>query len=76
VNKDSPVGRVMTLEDAMTFWTRCQEAEKVMGKLSREERLAILGTIGKEVTVEELKDLCAGKKVLVIKEKDNASQEG
>jgi hypothetical protein len=63
----------MTLDEAMKFWTRCQEAEKIMGPLSREERLAILGTIGKEITKEELQELCAGKKVLVVKEKDHAS---
>ena len=72
MNPDSPVGRIMTLDDAMVFWTRVRDAEAVMGPLSKDERLAILGTVGKEVTLEELTDLMQGKRTLIVKEKDNA----
>lgn len=60
----------MTLGDAMAYWTKVAEAEKVMGPLTREEKLVILGTIGTEITAEELKDLVKGKKTLVIKQKE------
>lgn len=71
MNKDSAVGRIMTIDEAMLFWARCQEAEKVMGPLDREERMVILGTIGTELTLWELKELMAGKRVLIVKEKDH-----
>ena len=78
MNKGSPVGRIMTLDEAIQFWERCIEAEKIMGKLGPDEKLAILKTIGKEVTLEELADLCNGKKTLVIKsskENNDATEE-
>lgn len=71
---DQSIGRIMTLDDAMEYYQRCMDAEKVIGKLTYDERLAILRTLGKNITVEELTDLIAGKRILHIKskEKDDA----
>ncbi len=74
MNKDSSVGRVMTLDQAMVFWIRCQEAEKVMGKLSYSERMVILKTIGKDITLEDLADKLRSKKILVIKRKSDENK--
>jgi hypothetical protein len=52
------------------FW---QEAEKALGeKLIRDEREKLLQSmqLGKEMSIEDLRELMAGKKVLVVKEKE------
>lgn len=66
MNRDSSVGRVLTVDEACQFYQRCADAEKIMGKLSTEERKVILSTVGKDITLEDLQDMLAGKKVLNI----------
>jgi hypothetical protein len=75
MDKRAKAGYMMTLDDAIKFWTRCQEAEKALGQpLNREERehLLISMQLGKEMSVEDLRELMANKKTLIIKEKGNA----
>jgi hypothetical protein len=67
----------MTIDDAIAFWTRRQEAEKALGsKLTREESEKLLQSmrLGQELTLEELLELMQGKKVLIVKDK-NAPRE-
>ena len=71
MNKDSQAGRLITPDEGLEFFKRVMKAEKVLGPLSTEERITILNTIGKEVTIEDLRDMLAGKRVLVVKEKQN-----
>lgn len=66
---DESVGRIMTVDQAIVYYERVAEAEKAMGPLSREEKLVILRTVGKDITAEELQSLVQGKKVLKIEEK-------
>ncbi len=73
MDKRTKAGYLMTLDDAIKFWTRCQEAEKALGQsLTREERehLLVAMKCGKEMSVEELREFVAGKKVLVVKDKN------
>jgi hypothetical protein len=73
MDKRAKIGYSMTLEEAMKFWTRCQEAEKALGeKLNREERekLLIAMQLGKELSLEDLREMMAGKKVLIVKDKN------
>lgn len=67
---DQSAGRILTLDEAMEFYKRCMEAEKSMGALTYDDRLVILGTVGKNITIEELADVLAGKRVLVLKSKE------
>lgn len=64
------VGRVMTPVQAEEFYTRCMDAEKAMGPLSREERLIILNSLGNDITLEELRELVAGKRILIVRGKE------
>ena len=72
MTKETTVGRILTPDEGIAFFERCIAAEKVMGELSLDERVAILNTLGSPITVEELADLVQGKRVLVVKEKPNA----
>lgn len=67
---DRSIGRILTLADAEAFWTQIHEAEKVLGPLSREERMVILEKFGSNITTEELVDLMKGKRVLIVKDKN------
>lgn len=60
------VGRIMTLGDAMEFWKRCAEAEKVMGPLSIEEKTVILNNFGKEISKDEMLEMLKTKRALKI----------
>jgi len=71
VNKDSQAGRLVTQDQALEFFTRVHEAEKTLGPLSLDERMAILNTIGTEVTLEDLRDTIRGKRVLVVRSKED-----
>lgn len=74
MNKDHPVGFVLKAELAFKFFERVGEAEKAFGKeLTREEREHLLAAMmkGKELTLEELQDMMAGKRILIIKGKDS-----
>jgi acetyl-CoA carboxylase beta subunit len=75
VNKDSVVGVILNLDQAIAFWTRCKEVEEKGYKLDLEERRMLLKSmrLGHEITLEDLRDLCSDKKTLVIKGKDNAN---
>lgn len=64
---DVSVGRIMTVDEAMTYYQRVMDAEKVMGKLTREEKMVILKTVGQDITLEALQELMKAKKVLRIK---------
>jgi len=78
MDKRARAGYMLTLDDAIKFWTRCQEAEKALGeKLTREEREKLLQSmqIGKEMTVEDLRELMQNKKTLIIKDKNNTQDE-
>lgn len=72
MNPEQPIGRLMTLSEATTYFERVAAAEKVMGPLSVEERIVILGTIGKEVTAEDVQEMIKDKKVLRIMGDNNA----
>lgn len=67
---DIPVGRLLTLDEATEYYERVVEAEKVMGKLSAEEKTVILNSVGKAITLEDLVDLMAGKRSLFVRGKD------
>ena len=73
MNNDSPIGRVVTIEEAETFFLRVMEAEKLMGPITFDERLAILKTIGTEITAEELAIMLQGKRVLILKDRTGES---
>ena len=70
MNLDSSIGRAMNIDEAILFFERVAEAEKVMGPLSREERLVILSTLGKDITQEEFTEMIQGKKVLFFNPKE------
>ena len=67
MNPDSPVGRILSLDEASVFFERCMQAEKVMGPLSLEERRVILDNFGKELTLEDLTEMVKQKRALVLK---------
>lgn len=66
----SVIGRIMTIGDAILFYERVLQAEKVMGKLTEAERLVILKDFGKEVSREEFEEMLKDKKILRIKKGD------
>lgn len=67
---DQSAGRIVTADEGLEFFRRVGEAEKALGPLSYEDRLVILNTIGKNITVEELAEAIAGKRILVVKSKE------
>lgn len=71
MNEGTQIGRVWTLDEAMEYYQRCIDAEKIMGPLSVDEKLIIANSIGKSITEDDLADLLAGKRVLQIKQKES-----
>lgn len=71
MNKDSSVGRILSLDEATQFFERCIAAEKVMGELSREDRMVILSAFGTDISLEDLIDTIREKRVLQIKGDSN-----
>jgi hypothetical protein len=71
MTKDETAGFAITAAQGEEFFTRVMEAEKKMGPLSREERITILKTIGTEISLGELCEMMAGKRVLIVKDKNN-----
>jgi len=63
-------GFVLTAELGEEYFSRVIAAEKKMGPLSREERITILKSLGSPVTLEELLDMMAGKRVLIVKDQN------
>lgn len=70
---DISIGRIMTLAEAEQYFTRVIEAEKALGPLTRDERLAILKTVGKDITAEELQELVKEKKILRVTDKGDVN---
>jgi len=73
MDKLSRAGYMMTIDDAIAFWTRRREAEAALGeKLTREESEKLLQSmkLGKELTLEDLREIMASKKVLIVKDKN------
>jgi len=52
------------------------EAEKVLGPLTREEKMVILSKFGSDLTQDGLIELLQGKRVLIVKDKDAKTKEG
>jgi hypothetical protein len=78
MDKRAKAGYITTAEELEKFFMRVGEAEKALGKpLNREERehLFIAMQCGKEVTLEELAEMMAGKKVLIVKDKNTVQDE-
>lgn len=57
MNRDSSVGRILSLSEAEKFFERCIAAEKIMGELSREDKTVILSNFGNALSLEDLTDL-------------------
>ena len=70
MTRDETAGFIITAAQGAEFFTRVMEAEKKMGPLSREERITILKSLGTPITLGELMDQMAGKRVLIVKEKE------
>ena len=71
MNPDHIVGYVGNAEMLEQFFLRVIEAEKKMGPLSREERTVILQSMASPVTLEEVMDMIAGKRILIVKDSKN-----
>jgi hypothetical protein len=67
---DELAGFILTPETGGEYFRRVMEAEKKMGPLSQDERLTILKSLGKSITLGELLDMMAGKRVLIVKDQD------
>lgn len=65
----------MTLDETIRYYEAVEEAEKVMGPLSREEKMVILANFGKDLTHEELADMLAHKRALFVKGKDEKTKD-
>ena len=73
MDKRAKVGYVMTVDDALKFWTRCKEAEEALrDKLTREEREALLVSLqlGEELSVEDLQEMMKNKKTLIVRDQN------
>jgi hypothetical protein len=70
MTKDELAGFVMTPEIAEQYFLRVIEAEKVLGKLSVDEKIVILKSMASPLTLEEVTETIAGKRVLIVKEKE------
>lgn len=70
MTKDQIVGFVGTPETMYQYYLRVMEAEKKMGPLKLEEKLTILKSLNEPITLDELVDMMAGKRILVIKNKN------
>jgi hypothetical protein len=74
MDKRARAGYMMTLDEAIKFWERCIEAEKALGeKLTHDEKEKLLQAmhLGQELSLEDLLEVMKGKKVLVVKDKNN-----
>lgn len=71
MNKDSSIGRILSVDEALKFFERCIAASKIMGELSREDKMVILSNFGNDLTLEELTDMMKEKRILRIKGDDN-----
>ena len=69
MNPDSPVGRILTVDEAIAYYERIIEAEKAMGPLSREEKIVVLSKFGTGISLEELVDMMQAKRVLIVQDK-------
>jgi Mg/Co/Ni transporter MgtE len=69
MNQDSSVGRILSADEAYKFFEQVAEAEKIMGPLSREERLIILEKFGTDVTHYELSEMLKTKRALIVENK-------
>ncbi len=70
MNRDSSIGRMMSLDEAITFYERCMEAENHLGSpLTHEERLHLLNglKLGKDVTLEDYQDMMSSRKALILR---------
>lgn len=67
MTKEEIIGYTSTPEQMEQYFLRCIDAEKKMGPLSREERITILKSVGTPVTLDELTDMMAGKRILMVK---------
>jgi hypothetical protein len=67
---DETVGFIATAEMMEKYFLRVIEAEKKLGPLSREEKIVILKSLASPITLDELTDTIAGKRILVIKDKN------
>lgn len=70
MTKDDLAGFVMTAEVAEKYFLRVIEAEKIMGPLNVDERITILKSMAFPLTVDEVMQMVAGKRVLLVKDKD------
>lgn len=74
MNKDSIAAYAFkNADEAIAYFERCIAAEKVMGKLSHEEKIVILKTIATPVTVEDLVDLIQNQRVLALRHKQESN---
>jgi hypothetical protein len=76
MDKRAKAGYITNAGQLEKFFIRVHEAETALGKpMTREERehLFVSMQLGKEITLEELKDMMAGKKVLIVKDKNSES---
>ena len=70
MDRDKNVGFVLSAEEAEQFFIRVGEAEKILGPTTLEERIIIMKSMGKsEITLSELMDMIAGKRILIVENK-------
>ena len=60
----------MTLDQTIQYYEAVAAAEKVMGPLTREEKMVILAKFGSDLTHDGLIELLQGKRVLILKDKN------
>ena len=70
MDNEKEVARIMTLDDAMTYWERKRDAEAIMGPLTREECVLLIKDLGRSLTLGELVSELKDKRALIIKEKN------
>ena len=75
MTNDELAGFVITADVAEQFFLRVMEAEKRMGPLIRMERITILRSLASPLIFEELLDMMAGKRVLIVKDKNEETKE-
>lgn len=74
MDKQGIVGFVGTAESMCIYFERVIEAEKKMGPLSVEEKITILKTLTEPITLEDLCDQIAGKRVLQVKHNEKHTE--
>lgn len=60
----------MTLDQTIQYYEAVMAAEKIMGPLSGEEKMVVLARFGANLTHEELAKLLQGKRVLIVRDKN------